>query len=96
VFLEEALRILYGRETFYTKIMFLPLRRKLRAVYLLKVIRGRNRSFAGATGRLLELEVDDQVVGVVWLQIQEQIVVLLDLAPMLSVLARHLAWVHFA
>jgi len=74
----------------------LPLRRKLRAVYLLKVIRGRNRSLAGATGRLLELEVDDQVVGVVWLQIQEQIVVLLDLAPMLCVLARHLAWVHFA
>lgn len=74
----------------------MPLRRKLRAVYLLKVIRGRNRSFARATGRLLELEVDDQVVGVVWLQIQEQIVVLLDLAPMLCVLARHLAWVHFA
>lgn len=74
----------------------MPLRRKLRAAYLLKVIRGRNWSLAGATGRLLELEVDDQVVGVVWLQIQEQIVVLLDLAPMLCVLARHLAWVHFA
>ena len=74
----------------------MPLRRKFLAVYLLKVIRGRNRSLARATGRLLELEVDDQVVGVVWLQIQEQIVVLLDLAPMLCVLARHLAWVHFA
>ena len=52
--------------------MFLPLRRKLRAANLLKVIRGRNKSPAGATGRILELEVDDQIVGVIWLQILEQ------------------------
>lgn len=32
----------------------------------------------------------------VWLEIQQQIVVLLDLAPVLGVFARHLAWVHFA